>query len=94
MFKEKRKCTRKAVSIDAGIAVNGDLFEGRIRNISTDGAFIKTGIRLSNGEKISVTYDSPIFGREKRAVRINRVTPGGIAVEFKFPSNGKDLQSS
>ncbi len=91
MFKEKRKCVRKAVSIDVRIDVNGHIYEGKIMNINVDGAFIETEIKCSTGEEIVVTYDSPVFGMEERNGLINRIISNGIAVEFKFPSNGKEI---
>ena len=87
MRKDKRKCARKSVSIETRIDVNGHIYEGKIINISVDGAFIETTIKCSTGEEIVVTFDTPVFGVEERTALIKRIISKGIAVEFKFPSN-------
>lgn len=91
MFKEKRTCLRKDVSIDTRITVNGRSCEDKIKNLSVDGAFIDTKNRFFNGEKILIIYDSPVFGKEKRSATIKRITSHGIAVEFKFPNQNKNF---
>ncbi len=64
-------------------SVEGDrVYLGFIENKCEGGVFIKTGGRFSEGQDISMTFETPKIGIEKRTGKIVRVTPDGIGVKF------------
>ncbi len=86
--KEKRENARFSISDNVEFrnnvefSVKNRVFLGQIEIISLSGAFIQTKGRFSVGEDISVTIESPKFGRYQKPGTIKRVTKTGIGIEF------------
>ncbi len=83
--KDRREYVRLSISRSVNFLVKGRPYQGLIENTSDSGAFIKTMERLSDGQDISMTIESPKFRNEKKTGKIVRVTPKGIGVEFNYP---------
>ncbi len=77
--KDKRERVRISISRGTSFAVKGRAYRSSIENTSDSGAFIKTLERLSDGQDISMTIESP---SEQRTGKIARVAPHGIGMEF------------
>ncbi len=86
--KERRENARFSISDNVEFrnnvefSVKNRVFLGQIESISLSGAFIETKGRFSVGEDISVTIESPKFGRYQKPGTIKRVTKTGIGIEF------------
>lgn len=63
-------------------SINGRAYLGSLEDKNNNGVFIKTTGRFSEGQDISMTFESPKFGSEKKTGKIVRVTPLGIGVKF------------
>lgn len=88
--KDRRQNARFFASDDVGFrnnvefSVKDRVYLGQIESISVGGAFIETRGQFSEGEDISVTIESPKFGRYKKPGTIKRITKTGIGVEFEI----------
>ena len=83
--KERRRYVRVGCLRFVEFVVEGRTYHGTIENKGEGGVFIKTKEHFSAGQDISMTYESSIFIRKKRAGKIVRITPHGIGVEFNYP---------
>ena len=92
--KEKREYVRRPVDVPVDFIVQGRLYQGQIKNINKEdwirignvnkgGIFVETEISFSIGQNISMTYESPSYGKEKRTGKIIRVEPQGIGIKFQ-----------
>ena len=84
----KRKHSRKGTSIYALFESDGLSFREHIKNISTSGLFIETGIPISvtNINELSIQFFHPDQQNVVRASgKIVRIDPNGIAVKFDNP---------
>ena len=92
--KEKREHVRRSVDIPVEFIVQERLYQGRIKNINKEGwirignvnkggVFVETEISFSIEQNISMTYQSPSFGKENRIGKIVRISPQGIGVKFQ-----------
>ncbi len=81
--KDKRKRVRHADSKIVDFVVGRRSHRGSTINMSGDGVFIKTEGRFSEGQDISIAFESLRFEKkEKRTGKIVRVAAHGIGVEF------------
>ncbi len=92
--KEKREHVRRSVDIPVEFIVQERLYQGRIKNINKEGwirignvnkggVFVETEISFSIEQNISMTYQSPSFGKENRTGKIVGISPQGIGVKFQ-----------
>ncbi|KKL96201.1 hypothetical protein LCGC14_1846870 [marine sediment metagenome] len=92
--KEKREHVRRSVDIPVEFIVQERLYQGRIKNINKEGwirignvnkggVFVETEISFSIEQNISMTYQSPSFGKENRIGKIVGISPQGIGVKFQ-----------
>jgi hypothetical protein len=54
---EKRRAHRKNVSIPCALRIMGKVYAGRMRDLSSSGAFIQTEQTVACGDKISIIFD-------------------------------------
>ena len=54
---EKRRAQRKRVSIPCALKIKGKVYAGRVRDLSSSGAFIQTEQTLGGGDKILIIFD-------------------------------------
>jgi len=84
--KDKRKRVRHADSKIVDFVVGRRSHRGSTINMSGDGVFIKTEGRFSEGQDISIVFESARFEKRGRETgKIVRVTPEGIGVKFRKP---------
>ncbi len=57
----------------------------RRRNVNKGGVFIETEMSFPVGQNISMTYQSPSFGKENRIGKVVWISPEGIGVKFGKP---------
>ncbi len=91
--KERREFVRSPVDIRAEFIVQGRLYQGQIksinkggwiiRDVNKGGVFVETGMSFSIGQNVSMTYQSPSFGKENRVGKIVWIGPQGIGVKFR-----------
>ncbi len=92
--REKREHVRRSVDIPVEFIVQERLYQGQIKNINKEGwirignvnkggVFVETEIPFSIELNISMTYQSPSFGKENRIGKIVRIGPQGIGVKFQ-----------
>lgn len=80
--KNKRECERRTDSQIVDFVVEGHLYRGFTENMSRDGVFIRTVGHFSEGQDISMTFESPKFDGEKKAGKIVRDSARGIGVKL------------
>jgi hypothetical protein len=99
--KEKREHVRRSVDIPVEFIVQERLYQGRIKNINKEGwirignvnkggVFVETEISFSIEQNISMSYQSPSFGKENRIGKIVRISPQGIGVKFQRLKKNKN----
>ncbi len=81
--KDKRKYSRKPISIYAVCETNNRNFRGFTKDVSAGGAFIETKTNLSFGEDFFMTlvhnsFETPV----RTSGKITRVDPKGVGVKF------------
>ena len=98
--KEKREYVRRSVDIPVEFIVQERLYQGRIKsinkegwirigNVNKGGVFVETEVPFSIELNISMTYQSPSFGKENRIGKIVGISPHGIGVKFQRPKKNK-----
>ncbi len=75
--KMRRKFIRGLTDIPVEFSVQGQFYDGLIKNISKDGVFIETNETFSVGQGISLH-----FGKENMIGKIVWVIPYGFGVKF------------
>ena len=83
-----RRCGRKQFNeiLPTAICRTSDCeFSAPIRNISSNGVFIKSNRHLSVGQEVAMTITFPATGESHMVTgQIVRVTPEGIGINFKI----------
>lgn len=80
---ERRKQHRKPISISAICKTSNCFFKDPIKNISSDGLFIETGIPLSDNQDLSVTFSPSDSGNPITIIgKIVWKNPKGIGVKL------------
>ena len=82
-LKDKRKYSRKPISIYALCETNNRNFSGLTKDVSAGGAFIETETNLSFGEDLFMSlihnnFETPV----RTGGKITRVDPKGVGVKF------------
>ena len=84
----KRKCGRKQfneILPTAECKTIDCAFIAPIRNISSNGVFIKSNRHLSVGQEVAMTITFPATGESRMVTgQVVRVTPEGIGINFKI----------
>lgn len=78
---DQRVAARESIFLGAKVAHAGKIVDGRIRNISTTGAYLEANTDLQSGDRISITFR----GFENVSATITRTTARGVGVRFHDP---------
>jgi Tfp pilus assembly protein PilZ len=91
VFEGNRKHARKALVAVVDYATQDQAYRDFIKNISAGGVFIETAVPVSVGEELSLTFALPYHQAHiKITGEVVRISPQGIAVEFKVAKRHQD----
>ena len=84
-LKDKRQNSRHNCSMVTELSVNDRVYPGYIRNKSRGGIYIEARGRFSSGQKVTVSFTTPVGLDQKKTGKIVRIYPDGIGVKFDWP---------
>ena len=86
LSKERRRHTRKSVTIDVDFASQERAYRGFIQNLSGGGVYIQISRSFYVGQDVDMIFSFPGSKENVKIVgRIARVDDTGIGVEFRRP---------
>ena len=93
-IKDRREYFRVFTSRLVAFTVEGRTYRGVVGNAGDDGVFITTRGLFSIGQRISMTFESPIFGNKERSGTVIWVgsQEKGIGVKFKSALNIREIK--
>jgi Tfp pilus assembly protein PilZ len=90
--KDPRDYPRRQSHKTLQLTYKGKNYKGEIKNISSGGVYIKTGIRFTAGKQIRIVIPGSKFRKESKLEgRIVRINSEGFGVEFSRKS-GRDIR--
>jgi hypothetical protein len=84
-LKDKRSDIRHNCSIVTELFVDDRVYPGYIRNKSRGGICIEARGKFSSGQKVTVSFTTPVGLDQKKTGKIVRIYPDGIGVKFDWP---------
>ena len=84
-LKDKRQDIRHNCSMVTELFVDDRVYPGFIRNKSRSGIYVEARGKFSFGQKVTVSFTTPIGLDQKKTGRIVSIYPDGIGVKFDWP---------